>query len=247
MFEVRRIPFDSVAHIYDRTRGPPEHVMKQLLKTLANELSGYNTILDAGVGTGRFAKPLQDRGFEVVGTDIAQKMISKAEERGVSNLLLGDVCFLPFKENSFDATVCVHLLHLISEWKTALQEICRVTRSVMVSLFYVHKNPMREAYNRLLKRCGYESRRLGKGEWELKNLVMPSKSVFVASYDIGVDKRLAHLRQRAYSSQWEIPEDVNKKIVDELKRQFAGKVFYQELRLLIWDISNLKAFVRKAS
>lgn len=237
-----RIPFNSVAHIYDRTRGPPEHVMKQLLKTLTSELSDYRTILDAGVGTGRFAKPLQDGGFEVVGIDIAEKMISKAEERGVDNLLLSDTSFLPFKDNSFDATVCIHLLHLISEWKTTLQEICRVTRSVMASIFYVHRNPMREAYNRLLKRYGYESRRLGKGEWELKNLVRPSKSVFVASYDTDADKRLAHLSQRAYSSQWDIPEDVNEKVVDKLKSQFAGKVFRQELRLLIWDIGDLKAF-----
>ena len=53
---------------------------------------------------------------------------------------------------------------------------------------------------------------------ELKNLVKPSRSVFVASYDTNVDKRLAHLSQRAYSSQWDIPEDVNEKVVDELKK-----------------------------
>ncbi len=243
---MRRIPFNSVACIYDKTRSPPEHVMRQLLETLSSELSSYRTILDVGVGTGRFAKPLQDSGFEVVGIDIAKKMVSMAEERGVSNLLLGDVCFLPFKDNSFDATVCIHVLHLISEWKTALQEICRVARSVMVSIFYVYKNPVREAYNRLLKGYGYESRRLGKGEWELKNLVKPSRSVFVASYDTGVDKRLEYLGQRAYSHQWEIPEDVNEKIVDELKSHFAGKVSHQELRLLMWDIDNLKAFCGKS-
>jgi ubiquinone/menaquinone biosynthesis C-methylase UbiE len=201
--------------------------------------------LDAGVGTGRFAKPLQDSGFEVVGIDIAKKMISKAVERGVSGLLLSDVCFLPFKDNSFDATVCIHVLHLISEWKTALKEICRVTRSVMVSMFYVHENPVREAYNRLLERYGYKTRRPGKGEWELKNLVTPSRSVFVASYDRGVDERLEYLRQRVYSNQWSIPEDVNEKIVDELKTRFSGKVFHQELRLLVWDVENLRAFCEK--
>ncbi|MFQ6073893.1 MAG: class I SAM-dependent methyltransferase [Candidatus Bathyarchaeia archaeon] len=242
---MRRISFNSVAHIYDRTRGPPEHVMKQLLETLTSELNSYRTVLDAGIGTGRFSKPLQDSGLEVVGIDIAQKMISRAAERGVSNLLLGDVCFLPFREKSFDATVCVHVLHLISEWKTALQEICRVTRSVMISITYVHENPLWKAYDKLLKGYGYERRRVGKGEWELKNLVKPSRSVFVASYDSVADKRLEHLSQRAYSHQWEIPEDVNEKIVDELKNQFAGKFFHQELRLLIWDIDSLKAFCEK--
>ncbi len=115
----------------------------------------------------------------------------------------------------------------------------------MVSIFYVHKSPLREAYNRMLKGCGYDSRRFGKGEWELKDLVKPSRSVFVASYDRGVDERLEHMRERAYSGQWDIPEDVNEKVVKELKRQFAGKVFHQELRLLIWDIDHLKAFCEK--
>ncbi len=240
-FEMK-ISFDLAAEIYDKTRGPPEQVMKQLVKTLIDELHGYNTVLDAGVGTGRFSKSLQDNGFEVVGVDIAKKMIDKAVEKDVRDLLQGDVCFLPFRDDSFDVTVCIHILHLISEWKMALQEICRVTQKLMVSIIYVLKNPIRETYNRLLRNYGYESRRLGKGEWELKDLVKPSKSVFVASYTNNADERLAYLSQRAYSSQWEIPEAINKKVVDELKSQFAGKVFPQELRILIWDINDLRAF-----
>lgn len=237
-----RIPFDRVAEVYDKTRGPPRHVMEQLVKVLVDELRKYRTILDAGVGTGRFAKPLQDSGFEVIGVDIAKKMIDKAVERGVHNLIRSDACFLPFKDNTFDVTVCVHLLHLISEWKMALKEICRVTRKVMVSMTYVKEDSIREAYNRLLKSYGYENRRLGKGEWELKQTVKPLKSVHVSSYYSSADERLEYLSQRAYSLQWEIPEDVNSKVVDELKRQFGGRVFPQELRILVWNISDLKAF-----
>jgi len=219
--------------------------MKRLLETLIDELSGNKTILDAGVGTGRFAKPLQDSGFEIFGIDIAKKMISRATERGVSNLFLGDVCFLPFKDNSFDATVCIHVLHLVSEWKMALREICRITRRVMVSMNYVRENPLWKAYDKLLKKYGYERHRPGKGEWELKKLVRPSKSVFVASFETKADERLTYLSQRAYSHQWKIPESVNKKIVDELRSRFAGKAFPQELYLLIWDIKDLKAFCEK--
>lgn len=226
-----RISFDSAAEIYDKTRGPPRQVMNQLVKTLISELSCYETILDVGVGTGRFTKPLQDNGFEVVGVDIAKKMINKAVEKGAHNLLQGDVCSLPFKDNSFDVAVSVHLLHLISEWKMALQEICRVTRRVMVSMTYVGADPVWETYDSLLKGYGYESRRVGKGEWELEGLVKPSKSVFVASYCRSADRRLAHMSQRAYSSQWEIREGVNKKVMDELKRQFGGEVLPQKLRV----------------
>jgi len=241
-----RVSFDRVAEIYDRTRGFPSHAMRQLTQALTVELSGYKAILDAGVGTGRYARSLQESGFEVAGIDIARAMIGKAEERGVSDLVLGDACFLPFKNNSFDATVCIHLLHLIREWKAALQEICRVTRSALVSLIYVYKNPMWDAYDRLLKAYGYEGRRFGKGEWELKNLVSPSRSVFAAAYDAVADERLEYLSRRAYSYQWEIPEDINEKVVEKLKRQFAGTVFHQELLLLTWDIEDLQAFCEPA-
>jgi ubiquinone/menaquinone biosynthesis C-methylase UbiE len=242
-----RISFDSAAEIYDKTRGPARQVMKQLIKTLIGELSCHETILDVGVGTGRFTKPLQDSGFEVVGVDIAKKMIDKAVEKGAYDLLLGDICFLPFKDNSFDVAVSIHLLHLISEWKVALKEICRVTRRVMVSTIYVRENPIRETYNRLLKSYGYTGQRLGKGEWELKDFVKPSKSVFVASFENSADERLAYLGQRAFSSQWEIPGDVNKKVVDELKQQFGGKVFPQELRLLVWDINDLENYCNSST
>jgi len=219
--------------------------MRQLVKTLIGELGDCRTVLDLGVGTGRFAKPLQDTGLEVVGVDIAEKMIDKAVERGVDNLLQGDACCLPLKNSSFDATVCIHLLHLINEWKTALQEICRVTHRVMVSMAYGNTDPVWENYNRLLKSCGCESRRLGRGEEELKDLVKPSKSVFVGSYSESADRRLTNMSQRAYSSQWRIPEDVNKKVMDELKCQFAGKMFAKELQLLVWDINDLKAYCNR--
>ena len=242
---MRRTTFDSVAHIYDETRGLPEHVMKQLIKTLTRELSGYRTILDAGVGTGRFAQPLQDSGFEVAGIDIAKKMVREAEKKGVGNLFLSDACRLPFRDESFDVAICIHLLHLISEWKIALQEICRVTRGVMVSMTHVHTNPMWKAYDQLSKRYGYQKSRPGKGEGELKNMVKP-KSVSVASFETYADTRLGYLSERAYSHQWKIPKDVNKKIVGELRNEFAGQVFHQELRLLIWDTTDLKAFCARS-
>lgn len=237
-----RISFDRVAQVYDKTRGLPDRVMKRLIERLAEELSGSKTILDAGVGTGRFSEPLMDLELNVVGIDIAKEMMKKAVKRSVNKLLLGDVVFLPFRDDSFEVTISVHLLHLIVEWKEALKEICRVTRRTMISMDYRYKNPIRMAYNRLLKSHGYEPRRVGKGEWELKGIIKPSKSLFVASFDIDANETLTYLGQRVYSSQWELPKDVNDKIVCELKERFADKLIPQELQLLVWDMEDLKAF-----
>lgn len=89
------VSFDRIATIYDETRGYPAFVMDKIIKTLRNELEGYVSILDVGVGTARFSKPLQDHGHYVVGVDVSSKMLRKAVERGMRNLLIGSVCNLP--------------------------------------------------------------------------------------------------------------------------------------------------------
>jgi ubiquinone/menaquinone biosynthesis C-methylase UbiE len=200
-----RISFDRVADIYDKTRSLPSEVMKGLIRTLSVELKDCMKMLDVGVGTGRLAEPLQNAGFEVVGIDIGRKMTSKAREKGVKQLLLADARFLPFKPKTFDAAMCVHVLHLISEWKRVLQEICQVSRFAMFSLYDAHKNPVREAYGQLLQQYGYERHRPGISERELEDLSNLAKSLFVSSYDVYANYSLSSLEQRAYSSQWEIP------------------------------------------
>jgi len=240
---VMRISFDCAAEFYDSTRGPPEYAMKQLVGTLINGLTGYGSILDVGVGTGRFAEPFQEHGLNVVGVDIAKRMLGKATEKGVKNLLRSDACSLPFKDRAFDASICIHLLHLISDWRTALHEICRVTREVMLSIIYTTENPVRREYNRILESYGYERRRLGKGEWELKEITEPVKSVHAVSFDNSANELISHLSKRVYSSQWEIPEDVNRKAVDELEKLFSGKTFPAEIRVLVWQIDDLKAYL----
>lgn len=240
------ISFDRVADIYDRTRSLPSGVMAKLVETLTNELSGCRTVLDVGVGTGRFSQPLQDAGFEVVGVDVSKKMIKKAKEKGVKNLILSDARSLPFRDKVFGAAVCIHILHLISKWKTALFEICRVSSGSLVSLFDAHRDPLRTAYDEMLKKHGYERHRPGKSEQDLRELVSPSKSVFVCSYDTSSNDRLTNLAQRAFSGQWGIQESVTRKVVEDLRRNFVGETFTQQLYVTMWKIDDLKILCAKA-
>ena len=236
------ISFDRVAEVYDKTRSLPDKVMKELVKTLCAELKNCTCILDVGVGTGRLAEPLQNAGFEVVGIDISKKMVSKAREKGLQNLVIADAPFIPFEDKSFDAAISVHLLHLISEWKKALREVCRVTRHAMFSLYDACKDPVREAYYSIMKQHGYERHHAGKSEQDLKDSIGPTNSTFVISYDVSADTRLSNLQQRTSSSQWKIPKQLNSKVVKQLKKEFAGKVFRQDLYLQSWEINSLKIF-----
>jgi len=55
------------------------------------------------------------------------------------NLLIGSVCSLPFRDDSFDVTISVGLLHL-KDWKVALREMSRVTRKLFVSVIRRRKS-----------------------------------------------------------------------------------------------------------
>jgi len=214
-----------------------------LVRVLTTELDDCADVLDVGVGTGRIAGPLREAGFTVVGVDISRKMIGKAKEKGVGDLFLADARLIPFRDKVFDATISVHLLHLISDWQKAVGEICRVSRRAMFSLYDACADPVRDEYHRLLKSYGLERRHLGKSEHDLRDLVEPSKSLFVASYDTFADDTLASLLERNRSSQWEVPEDVNLGVVERLRATYAGKAFRQELYVSVWDIDSLKASV----
>jgi len=240
------VSFDRVADIYDRTRSLPEEVMERLVRVLVNELVGCKSVLDVGVGTGRFALPLQEAGLDVAGIDVSGKMMDKARDKQVRNLVLGDARLLPFRHDAFDVAISVHLLHLVSNWQRVVAEICRVTDKFLVSLFYVSKDPVGEAYDLLLREYGYERHRLGKSEQELKEMVTPAKSVLVTSYNTSSDNHLANLAQRTSSSQWEIPAEVNQKVVEKLRDQFAGKTFTHKLGILMWRIGDLRAYLEKS-
>lgn len=220
--------------------------MKRLIEALTIELNDCRRILDLGVGTGRFSEPLQKVGFEVAGIDLSRKMISKAKEKNVKDLLLADARSIPFKDKIFDATVSVHLLHLVKEWQKTLAEVCRITRHIMLSLYYARRDPVGEKYDLLLKPYGFERHRPGKSEQDLRDVVTPTKTVFVCSYCTSADDRITNLQQGTSSSQWEIPEQVNLEVVRKLKTEFAGKTFRQDLYFSVWQIDSLKACIKNS-
>ena len=124
--------FDRAAGFYDATRGLPDDVRDALAGSLATELGGRGTCLEIGVGTGRIALPLHQRGVRLVGADVAPAML----ERLVANagghlpfpLLLADATRLPLDDQSVGAVLASHVFHLMANWQAAVDEILRVLR-----------------------------------------------------------------------------------------------------------------------
>jgi len=86
-------------------------------------------ILDAGCGTGAILKRLGSPERNI-GIDLAPEAISLCRERGLDNVIQGDICALPFEEASFDAVICSSVLY--HEWvpniPRAFHEFHRVLR-----------------------------------------------------------------------------------------------------------------------
>ena len=119
--------FDQISLVYDETRDPLD---APTVDGLANTLhrAGASSILEVGVGTGRIAKPLVDRGMVVTGVDASKGMLAKAREKGLLRLIRGSADRLPFRDDAFDAALFVHVLHVLDDPVTAVREAARVSR-----------------------------------------------------------------------------------------------------------------------
>jgi ubiquinone/menaquinone biosynthesis C-methylase UbiE len=124
------ISFDRAAGYYDATRGLPEDVRDRVAAVLARELAGRALCLEIGVGTGRIALPLARLGVSLAGVDLAPAMLDRLRANSGGRLpfplILGDVTDLPMADSSAGAVLSSHVLHLVEDWRTAVDEVCRV-------------------------------------------------------------------------------------------------------------------------
>jgi ubiquinone/menaquinone biosynthesis C-methylase UbiE len=246
------ISFDRIAKDYDKTRELPKKKMDEIVSALIKEFSDCSTILDVGVGTGRFALPLQEGGVRVIGIDIGERMLEKAKEKRVNNLIRADALKMPFRNKTIDACLSVHFLHLVSGWRGILGEIERVSKKKYVSLCYRyhsrHSDPIRQEYYRLLGEMGHQKCRPGVGETELISLMKPDRVEWICTTRETriVKKALNLLEKKTFSSQWDIPDDIHRKAMTDLRSMFAQKKTVSHtytMGLVIWNILTIREFL----
>lgn len=121
--------FDRAADFYDRTRAFPDAAMARFLDVLAMALDGCEEVLEVGVGTGRIAIPLAERGVAVRGIDVSPRMLEVLRARSDAvPVEVADATALPLSDDSVDAVLAVHVMHLIPAWPDAVAEAVRVLR-----------------------------------------------------------------------------------------------------------------------
>lgn len=235
--------FDRAANIYDSTRALPDPAMKAVLEAFETELRDSKSILDAGVGTGRFAAPLRERGLDVVGLDVSKSMLAEAKKKLVTSLVRGELTTMPFVDKAFDSCLMVHVLHLVENPADLLSEIVRVCKTEVLSLAetsdYVS---VREEYIRILSEFGYHWGNLT--EQKLTIVVPPTELKEIVSYSVEkrADDDIGYFRERLSAVTWDVPDQVHERIIGKLSSGLGGRVlrFNTTIKLVKWNIDRLQ-------
>jgi SAM-dependent methyltransferase len=235
------VSFDRVAGIYDATRWalPPE-IMKKLLDAIRETFASSRTILDVGIGTGRFAEYLTDSGFNLVGIDVSLAMMAKAREKKLRNMVQADAHHLPFRDEAFEGALMIHVLHLVRDWIQVIAEVGRVTRKAIVAEVEAGEGfSPRQRYLELRKAMGYPLDRFNDGEAGLRRMIPPKSVRLVGDYwtDLEVHEEIDSFDRRKSSVSRGIPEDVNSRIIRQLHSENPEKTIRRReiVEVVGWD------------
>jgi ubiquinone/menaquinone biosynthesis C-methylase UbiE len=245
----RYLSFDQVAGDYDQTRVIPPAHMEKIVRLLGREakLEHGGLFLDAGVGTGRFAAPL-DRLYpsQIIGTDISLPMMQQIAAKAAPTappLALADLQRLPFQSNAFQGVLMVHILHLIERWPLVLSEVRRVLapksgvlflgielggRSMLVD-FYFERARARRVLAASLGTAGlspalaYLRRRERDGGLGATVALLETPQ-FAWKRTVPTALTLDALARRTYSQMWDIPDSDHAALLEET-RTYARQTF----------------------
>ncbi len=239
------LSFDPVADRYDQTRVHPPEVAARIAVALIamGRIPDAGHVLEIGIGTGRIALPLLEHGIHVTGVDISPRMVERLEEKYASactkeprvvwgrlNVELADMTALPFASKTFDAVVAVHVLHLVSDWRRALDEALRVVRPGRALLLGQDLAAtsavgirVQDQWLQIIRRLGHEPARVGAATQaavfaEIRQRGLPLVQRDVVSWEVRTTPRAAILdiAEREWSRTWAVPEPLLTESVRQL-------------------------------
>jgi ubiquinone/menaquinone biosynthesis C-methylase UbiE len=235
--------FDRAASVYDATRSLPEEVMRRTIASLVMRLGRPSRILDLGVGTGRFAVPLREHGFDVVGLDVSRKMLTVGRKKGLHDLVQSVAQRTPFRNDAFHTTLMVHFIHLVEDWPEVLREIARVTTERVIAVVNESSAPkMRQRYLELLEERGISAGGARTGEKEISTISRPIRRSMLVKYveKVDLDDEVARFVKRESAITWDVPRRIHSDVVKQMEREYRGKVRARKsLLMLEWRAKSL--------
>ena len=235
--------FDRVAHCYDETRGMPPDVTAEIADGIAavlRDLAPQPHVIEIGVGTGRVAVPLAERGVRVTGLDISPRMVGVLRgKRTDIGVVLAESSRPPFRRGSFDAALFVHILHLVPDPAATMAATLRLTAPGGLLLRGQEDRPegsLDEAMGDILQETGREVAGI-----ELRGRFRHEAGL--AAFDRAVDEAgcvvetrrvatwqrvttarevLEGLARRDFSGAWEIPEERMEALLAAMRPKVVG-------------------------
>jgi len=135
--------------------------IKNLVERTIVLKNAHGNILDAGTGSGRFARPLaHNPRNSVVALDYSNEMLEinkkLSEQEGISSIefIHGDIEHLTFQNNQFDAVVSITVVRHFPQWKNILKEYIRVLKPGGTLIFEMCSADHIDMANRISARFG---------------------------------------------------------------------------------------------
>lgn len=237
---MKSLSFNGLASLYDQTRTADPDCFAAALNWITARFPPiqFRMLLEPGIGTGRVALPLAERGYQIVGGDISEEMLGVCLTRSINvanrlHCVLADTNFLPFPEKAFDLCLAVHLFYFIPQWQQAVQEMLRVLRpnGVLILLhtgFGTEVPHLNTRYRELAQNQDYVFPVYGvRSTTEVvdyaASLGCTVERIEEQSWEWMARLRqrdaLGHLASRAYSFTKDVPEVVHQSVMDSLHHE----------------------------
>ncbi len=114
----------AVWHPTDDGRDPSD----EAFKAIDRAMTGDSDVLEIGCGTGVMAERINALpGVTLVAIDYSERFVELTAARGV-DARQGDICYLPFEDDTFDVVYAGWMLYHVRDLDRALAEVRRVLR-----------------------------------------------------------------------------------------------------------------------
>jgi len=215
--------FDRVSDKYDETRGLPPGVPERVARWVLSRLPNDPAITEVGVGTGRIALPFIQAGVRFTGIDISEKMTIQLREKLGGDLHRAEILLcdinqgIPLPDQSQDAVIAVHVLHLVDA-ATVLTHVRRVLKPGGVLIWgYEHSDPtnphrqVRDRFHQEAESMGHVRRDFqaapGRDLLAQWGASVTQHVVAAWSKEQPLREHLDRLRGRVLSSTWSMTEE----------------------------------------
>jgi SAM-dependent methyltransferase len=100
----------------------------EAFRAIDRAMTGDSDVLEVGCGTGVMAERINGLpGVTLVAIDISERFVELTAARGI-DARHGDICYLPFEDDSFDVVYAGWMLYHVRDLDRGLNEVRRVLR-----------------------------------------------------------------------------------------------------------------------